>query len=329
MQLLTIDDIPGGSPGARLRSGDVLHLARAARRGSIEAWLPAQLADLLAGGPEAMAIARRIVDRAEAGDSGDELAEAGALLPADTRLLAPLPSPRLIVAAGLAFRSHLAEMANTPAPAEPTAFMKSPRSIAAPGAKLRLPAQASGMVDYEGELACVFGQTCYMVSEADALGCIGGYTIANDISARDWAPAVWAATAPWHARQTWEVNIMGKQLPGFTPLGPVLLTADDVPDPAALHLTTRLNGAVMQDASIADLIFPLARTIAYLSRWYRFEPGDLLLTGTPAGVGIGRTPPVFLQAGDTIEVEIGGIGTLTTPILPPVGAADVAGGVRP
>jgi 2-keto-4-pentenoate hydratase/2-oxohepta-3-ene-1,7-dioic acid hydratase in catechol pathway len=326
MQLLTIDDVPGGSPGARLASGAVLHLARAARADSIEAWLPGQLAAILAGGGEALAIARRIVERAESGACADELAGAGALLPAQTRLLAPIPSPRLIVAAGLAFRSHLAEMANTPAPAEPTAFMKSPRSIAAPGAQLMLPAQASGMVDYEGELACVFGRTCYAVPEADALRCIAGYTVANDISARDWAPAVWAATSPWQARQTWEVNIMGKQLPGFTPLGPVLLTADEVPDPAALHLITRLNGAVMQDAFIADLIFPLARTIAYLSRWYRFEAGDLLLTGTPAGVGIGRKPPVFLQAGDTIEVSVDGIGTLSTPILAPAANSGPAGG---
>ena len=319
MHLLTIDDVPHGSAGARLASGAVLHLPRAARSGTIEAWLPGSLAALLAGGAEAMAIARRIVDRAEAGSGAEELAARGALLPADTRLLAPLPAPRLILAAGLAYRSHLAEMSNTPAPSEPTAFMKSPTSIGAPGAPLRLPAQASEMVDYEGELACVFGRTCHAVSEADALDCLAGYTIANDLSARDWVKQVWASTEPWAARQSWEVNLMGKQLPGFTPLGPVLLTADEVPDPSALHLTTRLNGAVMQDALVADMIFPLARVIAYLSRWYRFEAGDVLLTGTPAGVGAGRKPPVFLQAGDRIEVEVDGIGTLVTPILAAAG----------
>lgn len=107
---------------------------------------------------------------------------------------------------------------------------------------------------------------------------------------------------------------MGKQFPGFTPLGPVLTTVDDIPDPSALRLVTRLNGQVMQDAQVSDMIFPLDEVISYFSRWYHFQPGDVLLTGTPAGVGIGRKPPIFLTPGDRVEVEIDRIGTLSTPI---------------
>ena len=321
MHLITIDDVPGGSPGAVLSSGAILHFARAARAGTIEAWLPSSNLALLEGGEEALAIARRIVERAEGAGAHDELAARNAILPTGTRLLAPIPTPRMIVAAGLAYRSHLAEMANTPAPDHPTAFMKSPASVAAPGAPLHLPAQASELVDYEGELACVFGRDCHMISPGEALQCLAGYTVANDISARDWAKAVWASTEPWQARQTWEVNIMGKQLPGFTPLGPALVTTDTIPDPSTLRLTTRLNGTVMQDAPVADMIFPIAEVVAYFSRWYHFRAGDVLLTGTPAGVGIGRKPPIFLQAGDTIEIEIDRIGTLSTPVRAPAASA--------
>jgi acylpyruvate hydrolase len=314
MQLLTIDDVPGGSVGARLRSGAVLHIGRAAREGTIERWLPARLADVLAGGDEALAILRRIVDRAGDDSIASELAQQNALLPADTRLLAPIPVPRMVVAAGLAYRSHLAEMSNTDTPPHPTAFMKAPSSVTGTGAVLRIPPQATEMVDYEGELACVFGRRCHAVKPGEALAHIAGYTVANDISARDWARQVWGATKPWEARLTWEVNIMGKQFPGFTPLGPVLLTRDEVPDPNALRLTTRINSTVVQDALIGDMIFPLEEVISHFSQWYTFQPGDVLLTGTPAGVGIGRSPPLFLKAGDTVEVEIETIGKLTTPV---------------
>ena len=317
MFLVTIDDRPNGSPGARLSSGDILHLARAARPGTVETWLPASNLAILEGGTEALDVVRRMVARAEGGGGADELSTCGALLPPDTRLLAPIPEPRMIIAAGLAYRSHLAEMANTPAPAHPTAFMKSPASVGAPGAILHLPPQASKAVDYEGELALVFGRSCHAVSPADAMACIAGYTAANDVSARDWGPAVHAAKDPWPARLAWEVNIMGKQFPGFTALGPALATVDEVRDPGELRIVTRLNGKVMQDSPVSDLIFPIADVVSYLSRWYTFRAGDVLLTGTPAGVGAGRTPQVFMHPGDTIEVEIAPIGSLITPIRAP------------
>ncbi len=313
MKLLTIDVGRQGAVGALLRSGEVLHLQRAARAGTVESLLPDTLQSLLHAGDEGLALARRIVERVEALDEGERAAlRAGrAITDSATPLLAPVPTPRLIVAAGLAYRSHLAEMSGTPAPPHPTAFTKSPTSVTGSGTGVALPRDAAEFVDYEGELAVVFGSECHLVRPEDALACVAGYTAANDISARDWVRAVWEAKAPWDARRSWEVNIMGKQFPGFTALGPVLLTRDEVPDVAELHLTTRLNGKIMQSADVADQIFDLPQTIAWFSRWYRFTPGDVLLTGTPAGVGVGRKPPVFMRAGDVIDIEISGIGVLS------------------
>lgn len=314
MQLVTIDDVPSGSAGARLRSGEILHLARAATPESLEAWIPGSLIEILEGGREAIDLIRGVVERVErlSETQRDGLRNRATLLPGRTPLRAPITRPSLIVAAGLAYRSHLAEMANTPAPAHPTAFLKSPTSISGPDAKVLLPLRAKEHVDFEGELACVFGRSCHNVAASEALTYLAGYTAANDLSARDWAKSVWAATAPWDARITWEVNIMGKQFPGFTALGPVLTTTDDIPDPAELKLCTRVNGQVMQSAPVSDLIFPIAEVISYLSQWYQFRPGDVLLTGTPAGVGIGRKPPVFLKEGDVVSVDIDRIGSLTT-----------------
>lgn len=315
MDLVTIDDVPGGSPGARLASGEILHFGRGAEPGTIETWVPSTVKAILAAGAGGLGIARRLVDRAETGETLDRLKHSAALLPSDTRLLSPIPVPRLLVAQGLAYTSHLEEMSGTPVPPHPTAFMKSVNSIAGPGAPLVIPSQAPDMVDYEGELAVVFGRTCYRVSEEDALSCIAGVTAANDISARDWAPAVFAATEAWEGRLTWEVNIMGKQLPGFTPLGPVLRTMDAIEDVAKLSLRTRINGTTLQEDLVGGMIFSLERVISYFSQWYQFEPGDVLLTGTPAGVGIGRDPQIFLKPGDIVEVELEGIGILRTPVV--------------
>ncbi len=317
MKLVTIDNGSGGTAGAMLRSGEILNFARASTAGTISSWIPGELRAILAAGPRGLDVVRTLVSKIE--DAGDEqlrrLRQRGALTGPDTPLLAPLPAPLLVVAAGLAYKSHLAEMSGVPVPKQPTAFMKSPNSITGHGAAVRLPRSAAEHVDYEGELAVVFGRECHDATPDEAMACVAGYTAANDISARDWIPGVIGATHPWEARQTWEVNIMGKQFDGFTPLGPVLLTADEVPDAGKLEITTRLNGEVMQHAPVSDLIFKLQDTISYLSRWYTFRPGDVLLTGTPAGVGVGRKPPVFMRAGDVVEVEISGVGILRNTIV--------------
>ncbi len=321
MKLVTIDNTAQGCAGAVLQSGEILHIGKAAAPGTLEAWLPTSVRSILEAGEQGLALVRQLVDRIESAPASahDHLRERSALTPSSTRLLAPVPNPRLIVAAGLAFKSHLAEMAGTPTPAHPTAFMKSVNSIVGPGAALKIPANASGHVDYEGEMAVVFGRTCHRVSPSDAMSYVAGYSAANDVSARDWVGAVWAAKQPWEARLTWETNIMGKQFDSFTPLGPVLTTADEIADVTALEITTRLNGTVMQRAPISDLIFSLAQTIAYFSNWYTFQPGDILLTGTPAGVGVGRKPPVFMKAGDVIEVEVSGIGVLRNRLVASAG----------
>jgi acylpyruvate hydrolase len=312
MKLVTLDIGTHGQLGALLSTGERLHLGRAAEEGTLEMWLPDSVRGLLEAGEQGLALARRIVQRVEAADSAfkQSLRRRMVLLPNSTPLLAPVPNARLVLAAGLAYKSHLAEMAGTPTPAHPTGFMKSAHSIGKPDAAITLPPDASDMVDYEGELALVFGRRCHRVAPQDALACIAGCTVANDVSARDWVQAVWSAQQPWQARQTWEVNIMGKQFPGFTPMGPSLTTMDELPSLPSLRLTTRLNGQEVQSALISDLIFSLQDTISYFSRWYEFLPGDILLTGTPAGVGVGRKPRLFMKHGDVVEVEIEGIGQL-------------------
>ena len=317
MKLVTIANSAAGMPGALLKSSEVLHLGKAAAPGTVERWIPGSVRAILEGGGQGLAAVKGLIERVESAPAAlqQQLREAGAITPAKTPLLAPIPNPRLIVAAGLAFKSHLAEMAGTPTPAHPTGFLKSPHSVVGSNAAIRVPAEAAGHIDYEGELAVVFGRSCHGVSAADAMSYVAGYMAANDVSARDWVKPVWEAKDAWPARLTWEINIMGKQFDSFTPLGPVLTTADDIADVSAMQLVTRLNGRLMQSAQMSDLIFTLAETIAHFARWYTFHPGDILLTGTPAGVGVGRKPPVFMQAGDVIEVEISGIGVLRNTLV--------------
>jgi acylpyruvate hydrolase len=312
MKLVTIANTAAGSPGAMLRSGEILHFSKAAKPGTLEVWIPGSIRAILEGGKDALGLVRLLVDRVEVlpATERENLRAAGGISPANTPLLAPIPNPRLLLAAGLAFKSHLAEMAGTPTPKNPTAFIKSVNSIVGPDAPIAVPPDAPAHIDYEGELGIVFGRTCHRVGADKAMDYVAGYTAANDISARDWVKPVWEAKEAWEARLTWETNIMGKQYDSFTPLGPVLTTVDDIADPEAMQIITRLNGKVMQSAPVSDLIFTIAETIAYFSKWYTFQPGDILLSGTPAGVGVGRKPPIFMKSGDVIEIDISGIGVL-------------------
>lgn len=315
MRLVTIDCVPGGRPGAILESGEFLLLERAAEQGTVETWLPASVRAILEAGPEGLVAVGRIMARAESTQERERLMRLGAVLPPSTRLLAPIPDPALFVSCGQAYRSHVAEMKGEAPPSEPHAFLKAQSTIVGPDAEVRLPPQCSDMVDFEGEFCAVFGRKCHDVSESEALDHVVGYTITNDLSARNWVPGLAKAKSTAEARLAWDLNHMGKQLPGFSPLGPALVTADEVRDVATLELVTRVNGQVMQRTSIGDLVHSVARSIAYFSRWYTFLPGDILSTGTPAGVGYGRDPKVFLKPGDVVEVEVSRIGTLTTHIV--------------
>ena len=232
--------------------------------------------------------------------------------PADVRkLLAPL-IPATILCIGLNYRRHAAET-NTPLPKFPVLFMKGTNAVQNPGEPIILPRWLrSEKVDFECELAVVIGRSCKNVPRKDALDYVLGYTCANDISARDWQKE--GGGSQW---------CRGKTFDTFAPLGPTLVTADEIPEPNALRIRTLLDDEVMQDCSTNDMIFDVPMLIEFLSGSTTLSPGTVILTGTPHGVGMARTPPRFLQPGQIVSVEIEGIGTLTNPVTAetPSGAA--------
>jgi 2-keto-4-pentenoate hydratase/2-oxohepta-3-ene-1,7-dioic acid hydratase in catechol pathway len=218
------------------------------------------------------------------------------------KTLAPL-QPLAIVCIGLNYRFH-AEETKAAIPQHPVVFMKLPNVIQHPGDPILLPTHLkSDKVDYECELAVVIGKTARNVSRENALQHVLGYTCANDVSARDWQKH--AGGGQW---------CRGKTFDTFCPLGPVLVTADEIPNPNALAIKTVLNGQVMQDWNTNDMIFDVPTLIEFLSGSTTLMPGTVILTGTPHGVGMARTPPVWLADGDTVSVEIEKIGTLTNPV---------------
>jgi acylpyruvate hydrolase len=231
----------------------------------------------------------------------------------EVKLLAPIPNPGMVLSVGMNYHEHLKEM-KTPVPEKPAAFTKSVASIIGPDEPIRVPPTNPDMLDWEGEFSVVIGKPCHRVSAAQALDYIAGYTIVNDVSARDWVAPIFSATGVMGPIHAWEHNLLGKMFPTFCPMGPVLATKDEVPDPANVKLQTRLNGKVMQDANTDDLVFSVVRLIEYYSQFYLFRPGDVITTGSPSGVGYGRNPKLFMKPGDVVEVEIAGIGILRNPI---------------
>jgi len=219
------------------------------------------------------------------------------------RRLAPI-EPANIFCIGKNYREHAAEM-DSDAPPRPIVFMKPSTALNHPDQPIRLPAcSPQPEVDYEGELAVVIGKAGRDIPQDRALDQVLGYTIANDVSARWWQKQ--GGGGQW---------VRGKSFDTFCPLGPVLVTADEVPDPQDLTLTTTLNDQVMQQGSTRDMIFPVAELIAFLSQDTTLLPGTVILTGTPAGVGAGRKPPVFLKPGDTVSITLEPIGTLTNTVV--------------
>ena len=219
------------------------------------------------------------------------------------RLLAPL-DPVNILAVGLNYKRH-AEEGGSPLPQHPMLFLKSTTSVLASGGPIEIPAKlASTMVDFECELAVVIGKRCKNVSRARALDYVLGYTCANDVSARDWQ-------SKWGGGQFCQ----GKSFDTFCPLGPALVTKDEIPNPNALRIKTILNGQTMQDWNTNDMAFDVPALIEFLSGSKTLLPGTVILTGTPHGIGAARKPPVFLQAGDLITIDIEKIGALTNPVV--------------
>jgi 2-keto-4-pentenoate hydratase/2-oxohepta-3-ene-1,7-dioic acid hydratase in catechol pathway len=253
---------------------------------------PAGVRQLLAAGPQLLEHARRAARRQDA-----------VRLPADkARLAAPVPDPQKIICLGLNYRDHAAET-NAPIPREPILFSKYPTALIGPGEAIVLPA-ASGEVDFEAELVIVIGRRGRHISEATALQHVAGYTIGHDVSARDW-----------QLKKDGKQWMVGKTFDTFAPLGPELVTTDEVPDPHNLGIRLRLNGETMQDSNTRQMVFGVAATVAYLSKVFTLEPGDLIFTGTPPGVGMARKPPVWLKPGDTVEVEIDSLGMLHNPVV--------------
>jgi 2-keto-4-pentenoate hydratase/2-oxohepta-3-ene-1,7-dioic acid hydratase in catechol pathway len=249
---------------------------------------PTTMADLVAGGPRALASLR-------AGIAGSSIADRGRQL-ADTDLLAPLPRPGKIVAIGRNYREHAVEEGVEPPPA-PLIFAKWPSSVVGHGAEVRWDPRLTGQVDYEAELAVVIGRAARWVGVDEALDHVLGYTCLNDVTARD----IQFGDGQW---------VRGKSLDTFCPMGPALVTADEIGDPQDLGICCSVGDERVQDARTSAMYFGVAEIISYCSRSFTLEPGDVIATGTPGGVGAFRDPPRFLGDGDRLTVEIERIGRL-------------------
>lgn len=230
--------------------------------------------------------------------AGEKPAEDASHLPLDqVRLTAPVPRPGKIICVGLNYRDHAAETGK-PIPTEPVLFAKYANSVVPHGATVEMP-PATAEVDWEAELGVVIGSRASRVSVDQALDHVAGYTCMNDLSARD----LQRSGGQW---------TRGKAIDGFLPMGPFLVTVDEVPDPQALSIRCSLNGEVVQDSSTSEMVFGVAELVSVISQTLTLEPGDCIATGTPPGVGMAKSPPRFLAPGDELVVEIQGLGRLVT-----------------
>ena len=238
--------------------------------------------------------------------TGDLMNHALTAEPADVKkLLAPL-EPSQVLCIGLNYRKH-AEETGAPIPTTPVLFAKVGRTVQNPGDPIELPrALRSNEVDYECELAVVIGKPCKNATRENALSFVAGYTCVNDVSARDWQLHKDKSGGQW---------CRGKSFDTFTPLGPCLVTTDEITDPQTLAIKTVLNGKVMQSSHTSDMIFSIRDIIVFLSGSLTLVPGTVICTGTPAGVGLAFKPPVWLQAGDSVTIEIENIGALTNSVV--------------
>lgn len=242
--------------------------------------------------------------RREPLDQGGPLA--GALYPLDAvKLRAPITDPQKIIGIGLNYRDHCEEQ-GAESPERPILFAKFPSSIIGPEEPISWPSELTDQVDCEAELAVVIGRPAKHVSAERSLEYVAGYTILNDVSARDlqFGDRQWTR---------------GKSLDTFCPMGPYLATLDELPDPQRLAIRCRVNGETMQDSSTDRMIFSIPELIAFISQGITLVPGDVIATGTPAGVGVFRAPPRFLQPGDVVEIAIEGLGVLRNPVAGAVG----------
>lgn len=300
MQLAYLKETRRGRPGAALRRGNGEFLDIAA---AVEKWVRASggQPSLAFNNPAPLDFALVSLEtvsalRLAARELGDD-AFTDCLYPADAPLLPPIPRPNRILAIGRNYGEHAKELGNA-VPEEPIVFMKASSCVIGPEEAIVIP-EGVGRVDFEAELAVVIGKGGKNIAEADALSHICAYTIFNDVTARDKQRAAQEKKHPW---------FLAKSLDTFGPLGPYLVTPDEIPDPHNLRITLKVNGETRQDGSTSDMIFSIPALIAYLSRWLTLEPGDLIATGTPPGVG-----PII--PGDVVGIEIPGLGTLRNSVV--------------
>ncbi len=261
-----------------------------------------EMVDLAAAAPE---LPREMVAFLEAGREALGSAHAamadGPRIPlADLRLEAPIPRPPKFLAVGLNYADHVAE-SGVERPRHPTVFNKQSTCVTGPTDPVQVP-RVSHVVDYEGELGFVIGRRCRHVSRDDAPDVIAGYLVVNDVTVRDWQLRI----------PTWT---MGKSFDTHGPIGPWIVTPDELPDPHQLRLCTWVNGELRQESNTKQLIFDCFALVEHLSTAFTLEPGDLVATGTPAGVGITMKPPQLLKAGDVVRIGIEGIGEIENPII--------------
>lgn len=290
MRLVTFKDAKGTRIGALDEAGQVLDLAAA------DAVLPRDMLALIGGGEAALAAARLAAEKAP--------------VAVEATIVAPIPRPtKNIFCVGKNYHEHAKEFASSGfdatakevVPEAPVVFSKPPTSVIGPHEPILSFLDASNSTDYEGEIAVVIGRGGRGISEADAYAHVFGYTIVNDVTARTLQ----------HKHRQW---ILGKGIDGYCPMGPAIVTADAAGGPPKLAISTWVNGELRQRAPIDDLIFAIPTLIATISAAITLEPGDIIATGTPAGVGIGFSPPKFLKPGDTVRIEVPGIGVLENPV---------------
>jgi len=264
-----------------------------------EAMVPADMLGFLGGGERALAAAAETVAFVSRTDK-KTLEDKGWCCPLESVVLqAPVPRPRKLILLGLNYKDH-AEEAKMKIPEVPTLFSKYPSSVIGPGEPIRIP-KVSHMIDYEGEFAFVIGKQGKDIPKEKALDYVAGYTIMNDVSCRDYQ----MKTGQW---------MVGKTFDTFAPMGPYLVLRGEIPDPHNLELALYLNGERMQHSNTKYLIFKIPDLVAYMSQVFTLEPGDVISTGTPSGVGFARKPPVFLKPGDKVRIEITGLGVLENPV---------------
>ncbi|MFS0575446.1 fumarylacetoacetate hydrolase family protein [Sporosarcina sp. 179-K 3D1 HS] len=269
---------------------DVLAIAEAYG----ETDFPQTITEGVAGGLDFVEKVRQLAERARADENPERFKYAFT----DIEWLSPIPrTPKNIFCVGKNYAEHAAEMGSDAPPEKVVVFTKSPTTIAADEQDLPIHDDVTGSLDYEGELAVVIGKKGKQIPRQLAYDYVFGYTIANDVTARD-------------VQEEHQQYFLGKSLEGSCPLGPYLVTKDELPNPHNLSIVTKVNDDVRQNSNTSNMIFKIDEVIAEISRYVTLEPGDVILTGTPAGVGKGMTPPKFLRKGDTVKISVEGIGTL-------------------